>query len=92
MGSSGVFNMADAASVAADNEVYLTSGRYITVTGALTEPDVATIAPSGYTSGTMVVQGSSGHTLDTGDVGRFSLAGTGTLELGVGTYGTIQIQ
>jgi hypothetical protein len=60
----GTFNMSGSAVVAADNDVYLPSGKTITLTGTLSLPDgvtvAATIRPADYTEGTQVLDGGYG--------------------------------
>ena len=56
----GKFSMSESALVSSNNDVYLPSGKYITVNGSLsaTSP-VATITPSAYTDGATVLSGTS---------------------------------
>ncbi len=72
--SSGSFTMSGSASVASNNDVYLDTGKTITVGGAfdasVTTP-VATITPSSYTAGTQVLSGSAD--LLSSEHGKFSV-------------------
>ncbi|MCK9171785.1 MAG: fibronectin type III domain-containing protein, partial [Treponema sp.] len=89
--NAGTFNMSGSAVIDAEtagaNDVYLSSGKYITVTGALTpesntnltgETKSAVITPNGYSTGTIVVVLSEGVTETTlaDEVGNFSLSDT----------------
>jgi predicted outer membrane repeat protein len=51
----GTFNMEGGAAAAEDNDVYLDSGKMITITGTLSESHAAKITPASYAEGTQVL-------------------------------------
>lgn len=75
--NSGTFKISGSAKITVDltkNDVYLTTGKIITVTGALTENSIARITPAEnpYTESRQVVKG-EGYILNDGDISKFSL-------------------
>jgi len=73
----GILKISGSAKITVDsakNDVYLTTGKIITVTGALTEANVARITPAEnpYTADRQVVKG-EGYILNDGDISKFSL-------------------
>ena len=75
--NNGTFKISGSAKITVDptkNDVYLTTGKIITVTGALTETSVARITPADntYTESREVVKG-EGYILNDGDKSKFSL-------------------
>lgn len=71
------FTMSDAATVDTGNDVYLggtaSNNAMITVTGALSNTPAATLTPSNYAEGTVVVKGSSEYTLQNSDIANFPI-------------------
>ena len=71
------FTMSGAATVDTGNDVYLggtaSNNAMITVTGALSNTPAATLTPSNYAEGTVVVKGSSEYTLQNSDIAKFPI-------------------
>lgn len=72
--ANGSLKMKGGAKLDSGNDVYLVSGKYITITGSLTGTvPVATITPASYSVGTTVLAAGTGVTL-ADEVGKFTLA------------------
>jgi hypothetical protein len=71
----GTFKMEDAAAIHANNDVYLNTGKTITITGSLTGGigTVATITPDTYTLGRQILTG----TFVAGNYNRFAVTSSG---------------
>jgi hypothetical protein len=87
----GAFNMSGSALIAADNDVYLSNGKMITITAALTNTStVATITPQTYTAGTTQVLTDGGSYL-TANHYKFAVTQpAGTLTWAVGSDGYLK--
>lgn len=71
--ANGSLKMKGGAKLDSGNDVYLASGKYITITGELTgTAPVATITPASYSVGTTVLAAGTGVTL-ADEVGKFAL-------------------
>ena len=70
----GTLNLSADACIAPDNDVYLTSGNFVTVTGELTgESPVATVTPDSYTEDRVIVKGSDSYNLSSSDCSKFTV-------------------
>lgn len=75
--ANGSLKMKGGAKLDSGNDVYLASGKYITITGSLTGTvPVATITPASYSVGTTVLAAGTGVTL-ADEVGKFALTSDG---------------
>ena len=86
----GSFKMSGSAVVAPDNDVYLLSGKMITVAGTLSgATPVATITPETYNDGTAVLKAENGVTL-ANEVGKFAVTPNDAGEWAINTDGTLK--
>ena len=70
----GTLNLSGNAYIDPDNDVYLTTGNFVTVTGELTgESAVATVTPDSYTQDRVIVKGSDSHNLSSSDCSKFAV-------------------
>lgn len=70
----GTLNLSGTAYIAPDNDVYLASGKFVTVTGELTgESPVATVTPDSYTEDRVIVKGSDSYNLSSSDCDKFAV-------------------
>lgn len=70
----GKLNLSGNAYIAPDNDVYLASGNFVTVTGELTgESAVATVTPDSYTEDRVIVKGSDSYNLSSSDCSKFAV-------------------
>lgn len=84
--NNGPFAMSGAAAISADNDVYLVSGKTITVNAALTgTAPVATITPEVYANGTQVLTGSAVMA----NYGKFAVTKDGDTSWGIKSDGTL---
>ena len=70
----GTLNLSGNAYIDPDNDVYLTTGNFVTVTGELTgDSAVATVTPDSYTQDRVIVKGSDSHNLSGSDCSKFAV-------------------
>ena len=70
----GTLNLSENAYIDPDNDVYLTTGNFVTVTGELTgESAVATVTPDSYTEDRVIVKGSDSYNLSSSDCSKFAV-------------------
>ena len=70
----GTLNLSSNACIAPDNDVYLASGTFVTLTGKLTgESPVATVTPDSYTEDRVIVKGSDSYNLSSSDCDKFAV-------------------
>lgn len=70
----GTLNLSGTAYIDPDNDVYLASGKFVTVTGELTgESPVATVTPDSYTEDRVIVKGSDSYNLSSSDCDKFAV-------------------
>ncbi|MBO5691139.1 MAG: hypothetical protein J6R96_04685, partial [Spirochaetaceae bacterium] len=88
--TAGAFKISGNAVIASNNDVYLDSGRRITVSGEITAEDefIATITPSSYSTGTLVMSAENGVALED-IVSKFAVTPNGTESWKIATDGTL---
>ncbi len=70
----GTLNLSENAYIDPDNDVYLASGKFVTVTGEFTgESAVATVTPDSYTEDRVIVKGSDSYNLSGSDCSKFAV-------------------
>ena len=70
----GTLNLSSNACIAPDNDVYLASGTFVTLTGKLTgESPVATLTPESYNDSRTMLKSDGSYTLIQGDCDKFAV-------------------
>lgn len=70
----GTLNLSSNACIASNNDVYLASGTFVTLTGKLTgESPVATLTPNEYTDARAMLKSGGSYTLIKGDCDKFAV-------------------
>lgn len=70
----GTLNLSSNACIAPDNDVYLASGTFVTLTGKLTgESPVATLTPESYNDSRTMLESDGSYTLIQGDCDKFAV-------------------
>lgn len=70
----GTLNLSGTAYIAPDNDVYLTSGKFVTITGELTGTlPVATLTPNTYSNNRTMLKSGEDYTLQKNDCDKFAV-------------------